>query len=89
MLFIGTCLLRPDNGPLKKRRLTKLWTWKGANIALEYDTAEAEKLLNKNKTEAKRKIDEIKSELDFLSEQILISEMSKARIVSWADKNEK
>jgi len=45
--------------------------------------------LNKNKTEAKRKIDEIKSELDFLSEQILISEMSKARIVSWADKNEK
>ena len=62
---------------------------KGANIALEYDTAEAEKLLSKNKTEAKRKIDEIKSELDFLSEQILISEMSKARIVSWADKNEK
>merc|ERR1712212_95412 len=67
----------------------KVMLFIGANIALEYDTAEAEALLSKNKTEAKRKIDEIKSELDFLSEQILISEMSKARIVSWADQNEK
>ena len=61
----------------------------GANIGLEYDIDEAEFELEKNKKNAKTKITELKSELEFVAEQILTSEMSKARIISFVSLNEK
>ena len=61
----------------------------GANIGLEYDIAEAQFELEKNKNNAKTKITELKNELEFVAEQISISEMSKARIISFVTVNDK
>ena len=61
----------------------------GANIGLEYDIAEAQFELEKNKNNAKTKIMELKNELEFVAEQISISEMSKARIISFVTVNDK
>jgi prefoldin subunit 5 len=57
----------------------KVFVWLGANVMLEYTTEEAEALLTKNIASAKQTLASINTDLDFLKDQITVSEVNIAR----------
>ncbi len=56
---------------------------------LEYDLDEAEKLLTKNKSSAETNIGQIGFDLDYLRDQMTITEVTMARIYNWDVKKRK
>eukprot|EP00050_Salpingoeca_kvevrii_P010033 m.6174 g.6174 ORF g.6174 m.6174 type:complete len:142 (+) comp2588_c0_seq1:305-730(+) len=57
--------------------------WLGANVMLEYDIDEAEKLLSANHETAVKSIKTVNEDLDFLRDQITTMEVNMARIYNW------
>lgn len=57
--------------------------WLGANVMLEYDLSDAEELLKKNKDAALKNLSQIAHDLDFLRDQMTITEVTMARIYNW------
>ena len=57
--------------------------WLGANVMLEYSLDEAEKLLKKNLESAESSIQQIAFDLDFLRDQMTITEVTMARLYNW------
>ena len=54
--------------------------WLGANVMVEYPRAEAKEMLTTNLTTAKQSLEDLKQHLDYLKDQITISEVNVARI---------
>jgi hypothetical protein len=50
---------------------------------LEYDLADAEALLTKNKSTAETTLGQIAFDLDFLRDQMTITEVTMARLYNW------
>ena len=57
--------------------------WLGANVMLEYPLDEAEKLLKKNLESAESSVQQIAFDLDFLRDQMTITEVTMARLYNW------
>jgi len=57
----------------------KVCLWLGANIMLEYSLKDAEALLTKNKASATQNLEQIAHDLDFLRDQMTITEVTMAR----------
>jgi prefoldin subunit 5 len=63
--------------------------WLGANVMLEYSLDDAEELLKKNKSSAEKNVKEIAFDLDFLRDQMTITEVTMARLYNWDVKKRK
>jgi len=61
----------------------KVCLWLGANVMLEYSLSDAEELLSKNKSSAERNLAQIAFDLDFLRDQMTITEVTMARLYNW------
>merc|ERR1712244_26853 len=61
----------------------KVCLWLGANVMLEYTLDDAEKLLKKNLESAESSIQQIAFDLDFLRDQMTITEVTMARLYNW------
>lgn len=57
--------------------------WLGANVMLEYSTEEAMNLLQKNLENAKGSLQAIIGDLQFLRDQVTITEVTVARVYNW------
>ena len=62
---------------------SKVCLWLGANVMLEYDIEEAEKLLQKNLSTAESSLEGLADDLCFLRDQITTTEVSKARVYNF------
>ncbi|KAM9326559.1 prefoldin subunit 3 [Gastrophryne carolinensis] len=61
----------------------KVCLWLGANVMLEYDIDEAQALLEKNLSTAKRNLESTEEDLDFLRDQFTTTEVNMARVYNW------
>lgn len=61
----------------------KVCLWLGANVMLEYTLPAAEELLSKNKASAEKNLGQISYDLDFLRDQMTITEVTMARLYNW------
>lgn len=57
--------------------------WLGANVMLEYTYEDAIAFLSKNEQVARTEFSEVKSDLAFVRDQIVTSEVSMTRIFNW------
>ncbi|KAM3958921.1 prefoldin subunit mgr [Aphomia sociella] len=60
-----------------------VYLWLGANVMLEYSLADAEKLLTSNMATAKKNLECIEHDLDFLRDQWTTTEVNMARVYNW------
>jgi len=61
----------------------KVCLWLGANVMLEYPLDEADALLTKNLSAAKKNVEQLNTDLDFLRDQVTTTEVSMARVHNW------
>lgn len=61
----------------------KVFLWLGANVMLEYDLTEASELLKKNLAAAKKNLEMLENDLDFLRDQFTTTEVNMARVFNW------
>lgn len=61
----------------------KVCLWLGANVMLEYSLDDAQELLTKNITTAKKTLKCIEHDLDFLRDQFTTTEVNMARVYNW------
>jgi prefoldin subunit 5 len=64
----------------KVKRTETCFLWLGANVMLEYPLLEAEQLLTRNVGNARVTLADLTKDLDFLKDQITISEVNIARV---------
>lgn len=57
--------------------------WLGANVMLEYSLADAEKLLSSNMASAKKNLNCVEHDLDYLRDQCTTTEVNMARVYNW------
>ncbi|KAF8394695.1 hypothetical protein HHK36_020912 [Tetracentron sinense] len=57
--------------------------WLGANVMLEYSCEEANALLQKNLENAKASLEVLLSDLQFLRDQVTITQVTIARVYNW------
>merc|ERR550519_258764 len=67
----------------------KVCLWLGANVMLEYTLEDAEALLSKNLASAEQNLKEIAFDLDYLRDQMTITEVTMARLYNWDVKKRK
>merc|ERR1711974_173523 len=67
----------------------KVCLWLGANVMLEYSLEDAESLLKKNLESAEKNLQQIAFDLDFLRDQMTITEVTMARLYNWDVKRRK
>jgi len=67
----------------------KVCLWLGANVMLEYTLDDAEDLLTKNLSSAEKNLAEIAFDLDYLRDQMTITEVTMARLYNWNVKKKK
>jgi len=67
----------------------KVCLWLGANVMLEYSLDDAESLLKKNLESAEKNLQQIAFDLDFLRDQMTITEVTMARLYNWDVKRRK
>jgi len=67
----------------------KVCLWLGANVMLEYSLDDAEDLLRKNKESAEKTILQTAFDLDYLRDQMTITEVTMARLYNWDVKKRK
>eukprot|EP00088_Acartia_fossae_P002972 TRINITY_DN1123_c0_g1_i15.p1 TRINITY_DN1123_c0_g1~~TRINITY_DN1123_c0_g1_i15.p1 ORF type:complete len:204 (-),score=55.18 TRINITY_DN1123_c0_g1_i15:948-1505(-) len=63
--------------------------WLGANVMLEYTLDDAQELLSKNLASAEKNLAEIGYDLDYLRDQMTITEVTMARLYNWNVKKRK
>ncbi|KAG8513474.1 Prefoldin subunit 3 [Galemys pyrenaicus] len=61
----------------------KVCLWLGAHVMLEYDTDEAQALLEKNLSTATTNLNSLEEDLDFLRDQLTTTEVNMSRIYNW------
>ncbi|XP_029122720.1 prefoldin subunit 3 isoform X1 [Elaeis guineensis] len=57
--------------------------WLGANVMLEYSCEEAKALLQKNLENAKASLEVLVADLQFLRDQVTITQVTTARVYNW------
>ncbi|XP_065626897.1 prefoldin subunit 3 [Quercus suber] len=57
--------------------------WLGANVMLEYSCEEATALLQKNLDNAKASLEVLVADLQFLRDQVTITQVTIARVFNW------
>jgi len=67
----------------------KVCLWLGANVMLEYTLDDAEALLTKNLENAQTNLGHISYDLDYLRDQMTITEVTMARLYNWDVKKRK
>merc|ERR1712025_1415279 len=67
----------------------KVCLWLGANVMLEYSLDDAEELLKKNCESAEKNLGQIAFDLDYLRDQMTITEVTMARLYNWDVKRKK
>jgi len=67
----------------------KVCLWLGANVMLEYTLDDAEVLLKKNCEQAEQNLGQIAWDLDYLRDQMTITEVTMARLYNWDVKRRK
>jgi len=67
----------------------KVCLWLGANVMLEYTLDDAEALLSKNLASAETNLAQIAFDLDYLRDQMTITEVTMARLYNWDVKKRK
>merc|ERR1711915_1116526 len=67
----------------------KVCLWLGANVMLEYSLEDAEELLTKNCESAEKNLAQIAFDLDYLRDQMTITEVTMARLYNWDVKRRK
>jgi len=67
----------------------KVCLWLGANVMLEYTLDDAEQLLTKNCDSAEKSLGQIAFDLDYLRDQMTITEVTMARLYNWDVKKRK
>jgi len=67
----------------------KVCLWLGANVMLEYSLDDAEELLSKNLGSAEVNLKQISFDLDYLRDQMTITEVTMARLYNWDVKKRK
>ena len=67
----------------------KVCLWLGANVMLEYTLEDAEELLTKNCESAEKNLAQIAFDLDYLRDQMTITEVTMARLYNWDVKRRK
>jgi len=67
----------------------KVCLWLGANVMLEYSLDDAEELLSKNLGSAETNLKQIAFDLDYLRDQMTITEVTMARLYNWDVKKRK
>eukprot|EP00090_Calanus_glacialis_P033218 TRINITY_DN550_c0_g1_i1.p1 TRINITY_DN550_c0_g1~~TRINITY_DN550_c0_g1_i1.p1 ORF type:complete len:185 (-),score=70.15 TRINITY_DN550_c0_g1_i1:137-691(-) len=67
----------------------KVCLWLGANVMLEYTLGDAEELLTKNCESAEKNLAQIAFDLDYLRDQMTITEVTMARLYNWDVKRRK
>merc|ERR1712156_1120963 len=72
-----------------KSSLAKVCLWLGANVMLEYTLDDAEELLTKNCESAEKSLKQIAFDLDYLRDQMTITEVTMARLYNWDVKRRK
>ncbi|XP_059057280.1 prefoldin subunit 3 [Achroia grisella] len=60
-----------------------VYLWLGANVMLAYSLEDAEKLLSSNMATAKKNLECIENDLDFLRDQWTTTEVNMARVYNW------
>ena len=63
--------------------LEKVGLWLGADVMVEYNFEEAEKLLNDNLKNAENNLAEYDNDLDYLREQITTIEVNSSRVYNY------
>lgn len=58
--------------------------WLGANVMLEYTYEEAIEFLSKQREKAKRDLENFASDLAFVRDQVVTSEVNMSRVYNWA-----
>lgn len=61
----------------------KVCLWLGANVMLEYTLEDATNLLVKNLETAKKNLEHVEHDLDFLRDQFTTTEVNMARVYNW------
>ncbi|ESP05358.1 hypothetical protein LOTGIDRAFT_202995 [Lottia gigantea] len=61
----------------------KVCLWLGANVMLEYNLDDAQKLLEKNLGTAKKTLGQVDDDLSFLRDQTTTLEVNMARVYNW------
>ncbi|KAI0229030.1 Prefoldin subunit 3 [Lamellibrachia satsuma] len=61
----------------------KVCLWLGANVMLEYELDDAEKLLKKNQEAAIASLEQVDTDLGFLRDQLTTIEVNMARVYNW------
>nr|CAD7444693.1 unnamed protein product [Timema bartmani] len=61
----------------------KVCLWLGANVMLEYTLADALNLLTNNIQSAKKNLNYVEHDLDFLRDQFTTTEVNMARVYNW------
>ncbi|XP_064604579.1 prefoldin subunit 3-like [Liolophura sinensis] len=61
----------------------KVCLWLGANVMLEYNLDDAEKLLEKNYDAASRSLAQVEDDLGFIRDQTTTLEVNMARVYNW------
>merc|ERR1711879_231110 len=67
----------------------KVCLWLGANVMLEYTLDDAEELLTNNCESAEKNLGQIAFDLDYLRDQMTITEVTMARLYNWDVKKRK
>ena len=67
----------------------KVCLWLGANVMLEYSLEDAEELLTNNCESAEKSLGQIAFDLDYLRDQMTITEVTMARLYNWDVKRRK
>nr|CAG4641349.1 EOG090X0IRH [Eulimnadia texana] len=57
--------------------------WLGANVMLEYSLDDAAALLEKNLETARRNMEQVQHDVDFLRDQVTTTEVNMARLYNW------
>lgn len=60
-----------------------VFLWLGANVMLEYSLDDAKELLMNNAAAAKRNLEYVEHDLDFLRDQFTTTEVNMARVFNW------
>jgi len=57
-----------------------VFLWLGANVMMEYKYVEGQTLLSKNLANSKKNLETVNGDLDFLKEQMTITDVNIARV---------
>ncbi|KAI3966616.1 hypothetical protein MKW92_028074 [Papaver armeniacum] len=81
--YFCTCLGRHIYSQTRIQESDSVCLWLGANVMLEYTREEASAVLQKNLDNAKASLEVLITDLQFLRDQVTITQVTIARVYNW------